>query len=319
VDFKPARLDRASSIVTILTVILLTAMSIVFVLKVPFGWGFAIFSIGLVIGCYLFSVKNYRIEGGKLIIEKILGRKVIPIPEIENYMPVDDFLSLKPLRAFGNGGLFGYYGIFTTHDYGQMHCYLTSLRNVVMLKTRRGIFVLSPENTAQFESQLSAYLKGVAGAVEKIPPIAPEKIRYAHPLVLLLPDAIFAVVVIGTVLLYPALPPYVATHFNFQGLADRWSPKSSIVFMGLLPSIIIFALTILLFVAIRRRTSDPKITYFIVGLLSFIQFFMGFIFLDVFWFNIHQAHFFPLQYLLIIFLAIMAIGLYGYYHLIKKS
>ncbi len=29
---------------------------------------------------------------------------------------------------------------------------------------------------------------------------------------------------------YPILPEYVATHFNFSGLADRWSPKIYLIF-----------------------------------------------------------------------------------------
>jgi hypothetical protein len=294
-------------------------MSVLFVLKVPYGWGFAIFTVALIGGCYLFSVKNYRIESGNLIIEIISGsKKIVPTHEIESYMTVDDFLSLKPMRAFGNGGLFGYYGIFTARDYGRMTCYLTRLRKVVMIKTRHGIVVLSPENLDQFEAQLAGYVKGAAGVAARIPPIAPEKIRYASPLILLLPDAIFVLIVIGIVVLFPSLPPYVATHFNSSGIPDHWSPKSSMIFMGIIPSAILFALTILLFFAARKRTPDPKIIYFIIGLLTFVQFFMGFIFLDVFWFNIHHVHILPLQYLLFFFLAVIAAGFFLYYHTIKK-
>lgn len=319
-EFKPARLDRSASIITVLTAVLLTAMSVLFLLKVPLGWIFVIFSIGLVLGCYLYSVKSYRFEGGNLIIEKVAaGKTVIPVAEIQSYLIVEDFMTLKPLRAFGNGGLFGYYGIFTTHDYGNMSCYLTSLHQVVIIKSRRGIIALSPENPAQFESHLRENVHGKTGAMEKIQPVAPEKIRYASPMILLLPDAILTLILTGIILLYPYLPPYIATHFNFQGVADRWSPKSTFVFMGLIPSAIIFLLTIMMFFVFRRRTSEPKITYFIVALFSFIQFFMGFMFFDVFWYNIRHEHLMPLHYLLVIFLTITFLGMYFYYRKIRKT
>jgi hypothetical protein len=319
-EFKPARLDRPASIITVLTVVLLTAMSALFIMNVPKGWGFALFSMGLVLGCYLFSVKSYRFEGGNLVIEKIIGQKtVVPIGEIQSYLIVDNFLTLKPLRAFGNGGLFGYYGLFTTHDYGKMSCYLTRLRQIVMIKTRRGIVVLSPENPVQFESHFTAVVHGAAGTIEKIQPTAPENIRYASPWILLLPDAIFTLNLIGVILLYPALPAYIATHFNFQGVADSWSPKSSFLFMSMLPAFVIFALTILMFFVIRRRTPEPTITYFIVGLFSFIQFFIGFVFFDVFWFNIRHEHLLPLHFLLFIFLAAVFLGIYFFYQRIRKT
>jgi len=319
-DFKPARLDRPALIITVLTAVLLAVMSIIFILKIPYGWIAALFLMGIVLGCYLWSVKKYHFEDGNLIIEKIVGQKtVVPTAEIQSYLVVDNFLSLKPLRAFGNGGLFGYYGIFTAHDYGKMNCYLTSLRQVVMIKTSHGIIVLSPDNPVQFETHLLATVHGITGGMEAIQPIAPENIRYANPLVLLLPDAIFTLNLIGIILLYPSLPAHVATHFNFQGVADRWSPRSSFVYMGLLPSVIIFSLTILMFFVVRRRTPEPKITYFIVGLFSFIQFFMGFMFFDVFWYNIRHDHLLPLQYVFIIFLVIIFIGMYFYYQRIKKT
>ncbi|MGB3478105.1 MAG: PH domain-containing protein, partial [bacterium] len=145
-EFKVAKLDRTATIVSIVTTAFLTVLSIFFVVKVPLGWLFAIFMMLIPLCCYLLSPKRYVFKGSALIIEKVVGRQItIPMNGIEAYIRVPNFAKLKVARTFGNGGLFGFYGLFSTAEYGEMNCQLTSLKDIIIIKTQKMNFALSPQ------------------------------------------------------------------------------------------------------------------------------------------------------------------------------
>lgn len=102
--------------------------------------------ISIVLFSYLLSPSRYYIQGGNFVIEKVVGKKIIiPLNIIEGYIEVVDFNKLKPVRSMGNGGLFGYYGIFATKDYGNINCQLARLKNIIIIKSKSGFFAISPE------------------------------------------------------------------------------------------------------------------------------------------------------------------------------
>jgi hypothetical protein len=317
-DFKPAKLDASARFISVFTVIFLTAMSIFFIFRMPYGWVFATVMMSIILVAYALSVKRYYFEGGKLVIEKAVGKKtIIPLAELESILVVDNFMSLKPLRAFGNGGLFGYYGIYTTLDYGKMSCNLTGLKNVILIKTRNGIHALSPAEPDRFQDYLKNAVLGITGKLETLQPLTPAEKKYANPLILIIPGAIFALTLILVFAFYPSLPDIIASHFDARGLANGWSRKNVFLFMSLMPAAIVFALNILLFFIVRKRSPEPKVTYFVVGLFSLIQLLMAFAPFDIYWFNTRHEHFFSFFYVFIGFLVLFLAAIYIYYRLIK--
>ena len=191
-EFKTAKLDKMAIVVSIAATVFLIGLSIFFIIKVPFGWAFAIFMMFVIIISYLLSPKNYSFEGANLIIEKVIGKKItIPFNEIEAYVSVSDFTKLKVVRTFGNGGLFGYYGMFSTAEYGSINCQLTSLKNIFIIKCKKGNFALSPLEPDKFEEHLKAIASGMTGEIEIIKPIPQEKMERANPLILIIPICIF--------------------------------------------------------------------------------------------------------------------------------
>ncbi len=317
-EFKPAKLDKLALIISIITTTLLVLLSIFFVTKpIPYGWVFAIVMMSIVIISFLLSPKTYYIQGGNFIIEKVLGTRIsIPLNEIEGIIAVDDFNKLKPVRSMGNGGLFGYYGLFTTAEYGNINCQLTSLKNILILKSKKGYFAISPENSERILEQL----KSMAGIVVKTEIPKPEPVKNkASFLILLLPDTIFTLTIIMIILLYQQLPNRIATHFDFQGDPDGWSSRISFLYNGILPQIILMLINLIAFFATRDKYRDPRNVYFLVIIISIIQIFVAYLSLDVYWFNMRGSHLIPMGYLIIGFTGLLLIFIYIYYLLLKKS
>lgn len=316
-EFKIAKLDTMASLITIVVTVFLIAFAIFFpAKKIPFGWVFSLLMISIVLFSYLLSPHKYYIQSGNFVIEKVIGRKiVIPLNMIEGFIEVADFNKLKPVRSMGNGGLFGYYGIFTTKDYGNINCQLTRLKNIIIIKSKSGFFAISPEKP----ELLIDWLKSTTGtsAIKETTDIEPIK-KGASLFISLIPDAIFTISIIMTVLLYQSLPDRIATHFDFQGNPDGWSPKISFLSFSILPQIILFAISVIIYFATRNRYRDPRLVYLLVIIISLIQIFIAYTSLDIYWFNTHNAHLIPINYLLVLLIILLLVLFYFYNRILTR-
>ncbi len=304
-----------------MTVLILTVMTLFLAIKTP-GRATApliIFLPAIVVACFLWSTRGYRFEGGNLVIEKMAGWKtVIALKDIEHFALVEDFCRLKPVRIFGNGGLFGYYGIFATAEHGTVSCFLTRLKDVVMIQTRKRIFALTPAETARFMTALRAAVSSPSAEVEALPALPNIPRRPASPLILLIPDTILALTVILAFICYTRLPAVIAMHFDSRGAANGWSTKGSFLLFGLLPAVVIFGINLLIFFTVRKRIPDVRVTYFITGLFSLMQLLFLYIMLDIYSFNIRQQHIFAMEYVLYFFFGLIALGFFLYWGMIRR-
>jgi len=317
-EFRPAKLDKFATLISVITTTLLVLLSIFFITKpIPYGWVFAILMISIVFISFLLSPKSYYIQGGNFIIEKIIGRRIsIPLNEIEEIIAVEDFNRLKPVRSMGNGGLFGFYGIYTTAEYGNINCQLTSLKNILLIKAKKGYFAISPENSERVLEQL----KSMAGIVEKTEIVKPEPVKNkASFLILLLPDTIFTLVLIMVILLYPQLPNRIATHFDFFGNPDGWGNKISFLYAGIIPQVVLLIISFFVFFTSQNKFQNPLPLYFLIIIISLIQIFVGFTTLDIYWYNIHKKHLIPMHWLVIIFTTFIVIMLLIYNRLLTRK
>lgn len=284
---------------------------------VPYGWIFALLIISIIVLSFLLSPKSYYIQGGNFIIEKVIGRRIsIPLNEIEGIIPVEDFNRLKPIRSMGNGGLFGYYGIFTTKEYGNINCQLTSLKKILIIKSKRGYFAISPERPERFIE----WFRSMTGVAETIEIPKPEPIKKkANFLILLIPDTIFTLTVIMVVLLYQQLPDRIAIHFDFQGNPDGWSDKVSFLYGGIIPQGILLLVSLLVFFFSQNKFRNPQPLYFLIIIISLIQVSVGFTTLDIYWYNIHKNHLIPMHWLVIVFTTLIVILLLIYNRLLTRE
>ncbi len=318
-EFKPAKLDTTALLISIVTTVFLVLFSMFFILRqIPYGWIFAVLMVGIPFVSYLLSPGNYYIQGGNFVIQKVCGRKiVIPLNDIENIIPVQDFCKLKPVRSMGNGGLFGYYGIFTTKDYGNINCQLTRMKNIVLIKTRTGFYAISPAKP----EMLIDWLKSTTGKSSMTEPItAPEIIKKrASFLTLLIPDTIFTLTIVMAVLLYQQLPEQIATHFDIHGNPDGWSPKVSFLYFTIFPQVILMAIAVITFFITRNRYRNEKSVYLLVMIISLIQFFVAYSSFDIYWFNTRNAHFVPMMYAVAVFTGLLILLLITYNKFLTKN
>ncbi len=317
-EFKTARLDRTAFFVTTFVTALLAALAIFFIIKVPYGWVFTLLMIAIIAGCYLWSPARYRFDGARLVIEKVVGTRLeIDLSEIESYVLIPDITRLKLARTFGNGGLFGYYGIFSTIEYGEINFQLKTLKDVIILKTKKGCFAVSPFEVQRFEEYLKTAVTGITGKLEIIEPMRPEGVKYASPVILVIPAIIFILTIIMRIILYPGLPERIAIHYDFHGNANGWGSRDAFLSIDLIPAAILFVINIIVFYIVRRSTRKQILPNFMVVVVAFVQLFTAYVSLDTYWFNKYDHHITPLPYSILGFFIITAALLYVYYRKVR--
>jgi hypothetical protein len=317
-EFKIAKLDKMATIVTASVAVLLIGLSVFFIHQVPYGWVFAAVMLFIIVFSYLLSPSNYFIEGGKLIIRKVIGQRIIiPLKDVEGIAVVPDFARLRIARTFGNGGLFGYYGFFSTSEYGTMNCQLKRLKDILVIRAADKAYAVSPADMSGFREYFENSVKGSNGNIQELVPATATAAKQASPLILIVPAAILIVTVVMILSLRSILPERIAVHFDMHGTPNGWASRMSFVISGLVPAAVLFVISAAVFYYVRRTTTRTTIPYLIVGLFSVFQFFAAYVSLDTYWVNTRGSHLIPFPCNIIIYAVIIAALVLTYYRKIK--
>ncbi len=104
----------------------------------------------LVLLTFAWSPRGYTVEGQTLLVHRLIGSARIPLQEIRELRAgtADDFQGA--IRLFGNGGLFGYYGLFQTTRLGKSTWYVTDRSRTVVIVTGAKTVVVSPDDVEGF-------------------------------------------------------------------------------------------------------------------------------------------------------------------------
>ncbi|MET6997458.1 PH domain-containing protein [Chitinophaga defluvii] len=79
------------------------------------------------------------------------------------YIPLDEVTLVKPLekgetgvllRSFGVGGLFGYFGLFTSSKLGGLELWCTNTTDLVLIQYGKKKVVISPEEPGRFVAEV---------------------------------------------------------------------------------------------------------------------------------------------------------------------
>jgi hypothetical protein len=319
VEFRIAKLDRTSIAISGVVAVLLLGLTVFFLTEIPNGWIFSILMILILLGSYVLSPRTYYFEGSRLIIEKFIGRKIIiPLGEIRGYSFIPDFAKLKPIRAFGNGGLFGYYGLFVTPSYGMINCQMRSLKGIFIIKTKEACYAISPLEPERFEDHFKTVVAGAGGNLEPLTTSNPDWQKKADPAILIIPVLILIITIAMVFTVYPQLPERIATHFNAEGMPDGWGTKDSFLIFGIIPQALLTIVVVLSFLILRNLASSSIILKFLIIIFSLVQIIIAYANLDIFWFNTQHRHLLPLGWLMIGFILIMVISLLAYYQKIRQ-
>lgn len=107
--------------------------------------GILLLFVAILLLSYLFSTIRYKIQDGRLIINRPIGNIKINSRDITEIRKIKN--RIFTLRTFGSGGLFGFYGKFYNSKYGNMTWYVTQRKNLILLTTKNGKkIMISPDD-----------------------------------------------------------------------------------------------------------------------------------------------------------------------------
>src|SRR5271165_3853606 len=110
----------------------------------------AVVGAAVLIVSYAYSPRGYTVFNGRIAlnerlgVKRLLGNVYVSLDGVREVRraTADDFRG--GIRLFGDGGLFGYYGLFQTSKLGKCTWYVTNRRNAVVVITRAKTYIFSP-------------------------------------------------------------------------------------------------------------------------------------------------------------------------------
>jgi len=100
---------------------------------------------------YGFSTKAYKITQDEVIIDRLFGNVKIKRSEILSVELIEKDQMGWLIRTFGVGGLFGYWGRFSSSKLGSMTWYATRKNRIILIKTiNNKRIVITPDEMVQF-------------------------------------------------------------------------------------------------------------------------------------------------------------------------
>jgi hypothetical protein len=91
---------------------------------------------------------SYEITNENLVIHRPVRAIKISLASIKNIERTEPGYSM---RLFGSGGLFGYYGLFSSNKLGRHHRYTGNNKNLVLISTEKKKYLLSIHDDLFFQ------------------------------------------------------------------------------------------------------------------------------------------------------------------------
>jgi len=96
----------------------------------------------------LFMVRGYEILPGEVRVRRPLGWRVIPLAGLRRAWISPDAMA-GSIRIFGDGGLFGFFGLFRDRRLGNYHAYATDPKRALVLELQDRKVVITPDDPAR--------------------------------------------------------------------------------------------------------------------------------------------------------------------------
>lgn len=100
--------------------------------------------------CFAWSPRGYAVEGQAILVKRLAGTVRISLAELREARRADRDDLRGCIRLWGSGGLFGYYGLFSTSKLGKSTWYVTARGKIVVLVTGGKTVLLSPDDISGF-------------------------------------------------------------------------------------------------------------------------------------------------------------------------
>jgi hypothetical protein len=212
-----ASYDRTTKIIS--TVVCLGLLAVVFAVHNAI---LTVLSVLVVFSAAAWSPQRYALEGQSILVRRKVGTVRIPLTGLREARRADREDLRGLIRLWGSGGLFGYYGLFSTAKLGKSTWYVTDRSKIVVLITGDRTVLLSPDDTAGFlEAVRAAVPQGNAAepALELTPVPPPATGKWIAIAIALAAAGL----VTGAMLYSPGPPAYTLTSDTLT-IHDRFYP-----------------------------------------------------------------------------------------------
>jgi hypothetical protein len=149
----PASYDTTTKIIS-------AALCLVFLVIVAATHSVVVGCICLIvlIGAYAYSPRGYAIRERSIVVKRPIGDVCIPLDGAREVRAAagDDLRGC--IRLWGNGGLFGYYGLFRTSKLGKCTWYVTNRSHAVVVITGAKTALFSPDDVESFVAAIQPSL-----------------------------------------------------------------------------------------------------------------------------------------------------------------
>ena len=150
-----ASLDITSKIITISLVLFVVAIAILENTFLKTNEAFIyipiFFLLPLLIATFIYSPKSYTVDLDNIVVKRLAKDFLISRKDIKSIVEITSKEMGMPWRTFGNGGLFGYTGYYSSSKTGKMRWFVSQRKNYVLITMNNDSkFLLSPDDVAGF-------------------------------------------------------------------------------------------------------------------------------------------------------------------------
>jgi hypothetical protein len=182
----------------------------------------------IVLLCFAWSPRGYRVENRWIVVNRLAGKARIALDDVREVRETtgDDFTGC--IRLFGNGGVFGYYGLFRTTKLGKTTWYLTNRKRSVLVVTGSKTVLFSPDDLEGFLAAIRSSVPVAEASADR--PVLSRGLsspgRSAKPTGMIIGGAValVALIVVAFTLLYSPGPPSYTLTSEALTIHDRFYP-----------------------------------------------------------------------------------------------
>jgi hypothetical protein len=159
--YRAASLDRTASIMTLIMVAAPT-VGLAFALFFTGDIRYGALTVTLILsavatGSYALAPSYYIVRHDRITVRRHLWRSSsIPMSSVKSCYPYPQLPKSRLFRLVGNGGAFGWYGIYISNELGTLKMYATDRAKAVVIGNDN-TYVLSPENPDTFVAAIQEY------------------------------------------------------------------------------------------------------------------------------------------------------------------
>ncbi len=175
----------------------------------------------IILGALAYSPRGYEVRDRSIFVRRFIGSVRIPLDSVREARIAAPGELSGALRLCGNGGLFGYYGLFRTSRLGKCWWYLTNTSKVVVVVAEDRTTLFSPDEPERFLDAIRTTAP-VPEAPVGGPPRAQERRAWVGPAIAI--AVLLAVTVVTFAFWYSPGPPSYTVTAHALTIHDRFYP-----------------------------------------------------------------------------------------------